>query len=92
MIAKNPETERETEIYRRNYDTALSELLSEIWGGHLHMGLFESAGDSLLGAQIRVNRSLAAPRSSEAPENMCWKLPAVSAAQHAVWCTTSRFA
>ncbi|MEA2782927.1 MAG: sarcosine/dimethylglycine N-methyltransferase [Rhodospirillaceae bacterium] len=45
--------------YRQTYDTALSELLSRIWGGHLHMGLFESPAEPLKVAQMRVNRYMA---------------------------------
>jgi sarcosine/dimethylglycine N-methyltransferase len=53
------DTDQEAAIYRRNYDTALSELLSVIWGGHLHMGVFDSEADSLFDAQMRANRILA---------------------------------
>jgi sarcosine/dimethylglycine N-methyltransferase len=42
----------EQDAYRRFYDTALSELLSAIWGGNLHMGLFERPDDSLASAQL----------------------------------------
>jgi sarcosine/dimethylglycine N-methyltransferase len=47
------------ERYRKTYDTPLSALLSRIWGGHLHMGLFESPGEPLLDAQLRANRRMA---------------------------------
>jgi sarcosine/dimethylglycine N-methyltransferase len=59
MTMPNPDSERETAIYRRNYDTELSELLSAIWGGHLHMGVFDGAGEPLLDAQMRANSILA---------------------------------
>ena len=45
--------------YRETYDTKLSELLSRVWGGNLHMGLFEDSGESLLTAQIRAKRHMA---------------------------------
>ena len=59
MTMNNSDTERETEVYRRNYDTVLSELLSAIWGGRLHMAVFEGTDDTLLDAQMRANRILA---------------------------------
>jgi sarcosine/dimethylglycine N-methyltransferase len=45
--------------YRATYDTALSELLSRVWGGNLHMGLFRDAGEPLLEAQMRAKRHMA---------------------------------
>lgn len=45
--------------YRKTYDTPLSALLSRIWGGHLHMGLFERPDEPLLDAQMRANRRMA---------------------------------
>jgi sarcosine/dimethylglycine N-methyltransferase len=45
--------------YRETYDTALSELLSRIWGGHLHMGLFEAEDEPLFTAQMRANKVMA---------------------------------
>jgi sarcosine/dimethylglycine N-methyltransferase len=44
--------------YRQTYDTALSELLSRIWGGHLHMGLFVNPAEPLLSAQMRAKRHM----------------------------------
>jgi sarcosine/dimethylglycine N-methyltransferase len=45
--------------YRATFDTALSELLSRIWGGNLHMGLFQDSGEPLLDAQMRAKRHMA---------------------------------
>jgi sarcosine/dimethylglycine N-methyltransferase len=45
--------------YRAMYDTALSMLLSRIWGGNLHMGLFENPDEPLLTAQMRANAHMA---------------------------------
>jgi sarcosine/dimethylglycine N-methyltransferase len=45
--------------YRRTYDAPLSTLLSRIWGGHLHMGLFETPKEPLIAAQLRADRRLA---------------------------------
>jgi 2-polyprenyl-3-methyl-5-hydroxy-6-metoxy-1,4-benzoquinol methylase len=63
MTAQTPDIDRETELYRRNYETTLSQLLSVIWGGHLHMGVFDSTSDLLLNAQMRANRTLAGAAS-----------------------------
>jgi sarcosine/dimethylglycine N-methyltransferase len=46
--------------YRATYDTRLSELLSRIWGGNLHMGLFENPEEPLLVAQMRAKRHMTA--------------------------------
>ncbi len=48
-----------TARYRAMYDTALSMLLSRIWGGNLHMGLFKDPGEPLLPAQMRANDHMA---------------------------------
>jgi cyclopropane fatty-acyl-phospholipid synthase-like methyltransferase len=48
----------QTAIYRRTYDTPLSALLTRIWGGHLHMGLFAGADERLLAAQLRANHRM----------------------------------
>jgi len=45
--------------YRATYDTALSELLSRIWGGNLHMGLFCNPQEPLLEAQMRTKHHMA---------------------------------
>jgi len=46
--------------YRATYDTALAELQSRVWGGNLHLGLFERPGEALLPAQMRAKRHMAA--------------------------------
>lgn len=46
--------------YRATYDTALAELQSRVWGGNLHLGLFESPEEPLLPAQMRAKRHMAA--------------------------------
>ena len=45
--------------YRETYDTALSELLSRVWGGNLHLGLFEDPAEPLLTAQMRAKHHMA---------------------------------
>jgi len=47
------------DAYRRFYDSALSELLSAIWGGNLHMGLFDRPDESLRSAQLRMKDHIA---------------------------------
>jgi sarcosine/dimethylglycine N-methyltransferase len=47
------------DAYRRFYDTALSDLLSAIWGGNLHMGLFNAPEESLDSAQKRMKDHVA---------------------------------
>jgi sarcosine/dimethylglycine N-methyltransferase len=53
------EIEEAAANYRATYDTALSELQSRVWGGNLHMGLFEDPAEPLLTAQMRANRHMA---------------------------------
>jgi cyclopropane fatty-acyl-phospholipid synthase-like methyltransferase len=45
--------------YRATYDTALSELLSRVWGGNLHMGLFRDSSEPLPDAQMRAKHHMA---------------------------------
>ena len=45
--------------YLSKYDSPTSDLLSRIWGGHLHMGLFEDDHEPLVAAQVRANRRMA---------------------------------
>jgi sarcosine/dimethylglycine N-methyltransferase len=45
--------------YRATFDTALSELITRVWGGNLHMGLFQYPGEPLLSAQMRAKRHMA---------------------------------
>lgn len=48
------------EDYRSVYDTGLSKLLSAIWGGSLHLGLFAHPDEPLSAAQTRVKDLMAA--------------------------------
>lgn len=47
------------EAYRKVYDTGLAKLLSRIWGGNLHMGLFERPDGPLERAQMRLKAHMA---------------------------------
>ena len=51
--------DRERDAYRRVYDTGVSALLSEIWGGSLHMGLFADPLEPLSEAQLRAKEHMA---------------------------------
>lgn len=53
------EVEQAAARYRATYDTGLSELLSRVWGGNLHMGLFQDPREPLLPAQLRAKRHMA---------------------------------
>ena len=53
------EVEEAAARYRETYDTGLSELLSRVWGGNLHMGLFQDPGEPLLQAQFRAKHHMA---------------------------------
>ncbi len=55
----DPAVAADQDAYRRFYDSALSELLSAIWGGNLHMGLFDDPGEALGRAQLRMKDQMA---------------------------------
>jgi cyclopropane fatty-acyl-phospholipid synthase-like methyltransferase len=57
-MAANTDT-KTTRPYLSKYDSPTSSLLSRIWGGHLHMGLFEDDHEPLVEAQMRANRRMA---------------------------------
>lgn len=45
--------------YRATYDTAMSRLLTRVWGGNLHLGLFADPAMPLPAAQMEANRHMA---------------------------------
>jgi sarcosine/dimethylglycine N-methyltransferase len=49
------------EEYKRIFDSPASRFISAMWGGHWHLGLFDSLDEPLLKAQMRANRAMAAP-------------------------------
>ena len=55
----NQEVKEAATRYRATYDTAISELLSRVWGGNLHLGFFSHPEESLLQAQLRAKHRLA---------------------------------
>jgi sarcosine/dimethylglycine N-methyltransferase len=68
MAARN--FDQATAQYRAMYDTALSVLLSRIWGGNLHMGLFKNPDEPLFDAQMRANAYMAKPASLKAGQRV----------------------
>ena len=58
MTTENPATAAEHIVEKYNSPTGT--LLNRVWGGHLHMGLFETPDDSLIDAQLRANHRMAA--------------------------------
>ena len=66
----NRDFDEATARYRAMYDTTLSMLLSRIWGGNLHMGLFENPDEPLLAAQMRANARMAAAASLRASQQV----------------------
>jgi sarcosine/dimethylglycine N-methyltransferase len=59
MNADQVETAKEQ--YRNLFDNPASHFINAMWGGHWHLGLFESPDEPLLEAQMRANRAMAAP-------------------------------
>jgi sarcosine/dimethylglycine N-methyltransferase len=47
------------DAYRSVYDTGLAKLLTVIWGGNLHLGLFDHPEEPLAAAQVRVKNHMA---------------------------------
>lgn len=47
------------EAYRKVYDGALTTVLSTIWGGNLHLGVFERPGQPLTEAQVIIKQRMA---------------------------------
>jgi sarcosine/dimethylglycine N-methyltransferase len=57
--SRSSQVDTDRDNYRKFYDTELSALLSAIWGGNLHMGLFAEAGEPLPKAQQRAKDRMA---------------------------------
>jgi sarcosine/dimethylglycine N-methyltransferase len=57
--SEGSQIEADRDVYRKFYDTDLSGLLSAIWGGNLHMGLFTIPGEPLEQAQERTKHRIA---------------------------------
>ena len=60
MIApRSSQVDADRDNYRKFYDTELSALLSAIWGGNLHIGIFAEPGELLPRAQQRTKDRMA---------------------------------
>ncbi|MDP9137675.1 MAG: methyltransferase domain-containing protein [Pseudomonadota bacterium] len=57
--SESPAIAAQRDAYRSVYDTGLAKLLSAIWGGNLHLGLFEHPEQPLAAAQVRVKNHMA---------------------------------
>jgi len=58
-MSEQAEITAQRDAYRKVYDTGLAKLLSAIWGGNLHMGLFSAPGEPLAAAQMRLKEHMA---------------------------------
>jgi sarcosine/dimethylglycine N-methyltransferase len=58
---KTEQLEAAKEEYKKVFDSPTSRFISAMWGGHWHLGLFDSPDEPLLEAQMRANRAMAAP-------------------------------
>ena len=58
MTTDSPATAAERVVEKYNSPTGT--LLNRVWGGHLHLGLFETPDEPLIDAQLRANRRMAA--------------------------------
>jgi sarcosine/dimethylglycine N-methyltransferase len=58
MTGKSAE-ETAKSAYLAAFDSAVSRFVDTMWGGHWHLGAFESEEDSLLEAQLHANRIMA---------------------------------
>jgi sarcosine/dimethylglycine N-methyltransferase len=59
MATPSSQVDTDRDTYRKFYDTELSALLSAIWGGNLHMGLFTETREPLVRAQQRTKDRMA---------------------------------
>jgi sarcosine/dimethylglycine N-methyltransferase len=58
-IPENSAITAQRDAYRSLYDTGLAKLLTVIWGGNLHLGLFDHPEEPLAAAQVRVKNHMA---------------------------------
>jgi cyclopropane fatty-acyl-phospholipid synthase-like methyltransferase len=65
----------EGNAYRSYFNAGVSQMMSRMWGGHLHMGLFENESEPLEVAQLRlkdrIGKSFGMPRGSKIFEAAC---------------------
>lgn len=70
---KNPKSagvEKVVEQTKRYYDGAADTIYRDIWGENIHLGLFESEGESLHTASDRTNQRIAATAGLSAEQNV----------------------
>ncbi len=59
MADQQTSIQSDQSAYRAHFDGGVSTLMSQMWGGNLHMGFFEAPDEPLAGAQMRVKQSIA---------------------------------
>jgi sarcosine/dimethylglycine N-methyltransferase len=59
MTARTDEIAAEREAYRTYFNAGVSALMSRMWGGNLHMGMFADAEETLAAAQLRLKENIA---------------------------------
>ncbi len=59
MSASTDQIAAEREAYRAYFDAGVSALMSRMWGGNLHMGMFINAEETLAKAQSRLKNHIA---------------------------------
>ncbi|MFN4140449.1 SAM-dependent methyltransferase [Aestuariivirga sp.] len=60
MPTQSNEVLAEQEAYRSYFNAQVSQLMSRMWGGNLHMGLFVEQGEALATAQYRLKDHIVA--------------------------------
>lgn len=59
MADQQTSIQSDQSAYRAHFDGGVSTLMSQMWGGNLHMGFFETPDESLASAQKRTKHSIA---------------------------------
>ncbi|MFO0991245.1 MAG: class I SAM-dependent methyltransferase [Hyphomicrobiales bacterium] len=59
MADQQTSIQSDQSAYRAHFDGGVSTLMSQMWGGNLHMGYFEAPDEPLANAQIRTKHSIA---------------------------------
>lgn len=59
MAEQQASIQSEQSAYRAHFDGGVSVLMSQMWGGNLHMGYFEAPDEPLAKAQLRVKQTIA---------------------------------
>ena len=59
MADRQTSIQSDQSAYRAHFDGGVSTLMSQMWGGNLHMGYFKSSDEPLASAQMRVKQKVA---------------------------------